>query len=489
MWLLCAATALGLGLRIAGLGQDLWLDELITLNDVGTRSPGALLSSYTSANQHALNSVLVWASIHLFGEAEWSVRLPAVLFGAATIPVMYWVGRLARFERGPALVGALLLALSYHHIWFSQNARGYTGYLLFSMLATGALVHVLGSRSARWIVLFIVASALNFLALLPSLFVFGAQAIGAGVVVWMAHRGGEGDSRRFRRVAFAFAGAAAVGILVFSPLAPEILQVLSKSAPRQGTAFQVLSLRFLREVLAGSLPGVGATWLLLFVVPGAAVAWGILLLARRAPLITGVGLGSQLLFVGASLVLGWPVYPRLFIFGLPFVILALVAMTETVAVLPPRRLARVRAAAGPLVLSLLVLGSGLLLPRLYRFPKQPFRAALAEAARLSGPDGFLVALGSGNRGFRYYARQRIELASRLSNARTLEAFEAILRDHPHDKLVLLTTLNHALRRGSPALWGAMQREWQPSITLEGTLGDGGVTIWLPRARGDSGPRR
>jgi hypothetical protein len=30
-WLLFAVTALGLGLRIAGLGQDLWIDEFITL--------------------------------------------------------------------------------------------------------------------------------------------------------------------------------------------------------------------------------------------------------------------------------------------------------------------------------------------------------------------------------------------------------------------------------------------------------------------------
>jgi mannosyltransferase len=488
-WLLLAVTALGLALRTAGLGQDLWIDEFITLNDLATRSPGDLLSSYTSANQHVLNSVLVWASIHVFGEAEWSVRLPAVLFGVATIPVMYWVGRLARFERVPALAGALLLALSYHHIWFSQNARGYTGYLLFSLLTTGALFQVLRSAGARWIVLFIVASALNFLALLTSVFVFGAQVVGAAAVLWAAHRRGESDAPRLRRVAFAFGGAAAAAILIFSPLALEILQVLSESAPRQGTAFQVLSLRFLREVLAGSFPGVGAGWILLAVIPGAAVVWGMLLLAQRTPLITGIGLGCHLLFVGASIVLGWPVYPRLFIFGLPFVILALLAMTETVAVLVPRSLQRVRAVAGSLALSLLVLGSALMLPRLYRFPKQPFRAGLAEAARLSGPDGFLIAIGSGNHGFRYYAGQRIELMSRLGTARTLEAFETILRDHPRHQLVLLTTLNRALRRQSPALWNAMQRGWQPSVRFEGTLGDGSVTIWLPRARGDSVPRR
>ena len=149
IWFLLLVTAVGIALRVAGLGQDLWIDELATLDDLRAMSPGDLVSSYTSANQHVLNSLLVWASIRIFGEAEWSVRLPALLFGVATIPAMYWLGRLARLGRGAALGGSALLALSYHHIWFSQNARGYTGYILFSLLATGALVRLLASRSAR----------------------------------------------------------------------------------------------------------------------------------------------------------------------------------------------------------------------------------------------------------------------------------------------------------------------------------------------------
>jgi hypothetical protein len=41
------------------------------------------------------------------------------------------------------------LEVSYHHVWFSQNARGYTGLLFFGLLATWLLVRALRQPTAR----------------------------------------------------------------------------------------------------------------------------------------------------------------------------------------------------------------------------------------------------------------------------------------------------------------------------------------------------
>ena len=128
--------------RSISLGADLWIDEITPIFDYGPMSMAQVIGSYLRSNNHLLNTLLMKAAIAVFGEHEWSVRLPAMLFGVATIPTLYWVGRLG-LSRIASLGAALLLAVSYHHIFFSQNARGYTAYLFFALVSTGALATTL----------------------------------------------------------------------------------------------------------------------------------------------------------------------------------------------------------------------------------------------------------------------------------------------------------------------------------------------------------
>lgn len=484
--LLSLITAIGFLLRMKGIGQDLWIDEIASLENIRGLTASQILLGYKSTNQHTLNSLLLSASMRLFGESEWSLRLTAVLFGAATVPVMYWVARLARFDRAMALLGALALALSYHHIWFSQNARGYTGYILFSLLATGALVCLLESPRRRWTVLFVVASALNFLALLPSVFVFAAQVTAAAAVLWLARRRGVPDRARVRRVATAFGLASALAAIIFTPIAREMLRVLSQDTPKQNAGYALYSLSFLREVVAGLLPNSTPLWLILAVVPAGIAIAGLVLLLRRAPVIGGVLLGAHVIFAAAISVLGWPVYPRLFTLGLPLALLALVIVVETAPQLLPARWRRAGVLPGRAVLAAaLVLGFSLMLPPLYRAPKQPYRAALAEASRLSGRDDFVVVVGVADRGIRYYKRREPDLGpAHLGYARTVEKLEEEVGGRPRDRVILLTMLHDVLRKDNPELWDVMQRDWQPAVTLRGTLRGGNLTLWMSKARAE-----
>ena len=50
------------------------------------------------------------------------------------------LGRARGLRRLPSLLAALGLAVAYHHVFFSQNARGYAPSLLFGLLASGLLV-------------------------------------------------------------------------------------------------------------------------------------------------------------------------------------------------------------------------------------------------------------------------------------------------------------------------------------------------------------
>jgi len=85
---LALITVLGAALRLYRLDTDLWIDEIGSLEYAMSVTVGELFRTFSSPNQHLVNSLLELASVRLFGEHDWSVRLPAALFGIATIPAM-----------------------------------------------------------------------------------------------------------------------------------------------------------------------------------------------------------------------------------------------------------------------------------------------------------------------------------------------------------------------------------------------------------------
>jgi uncharacterized membrane protein len=148
-----------------------------------------VLTGFVSANNHLLNTLLMKLAVAFFGEQEWAVRLPSAIFGAATIPVFCWVSRLLLSQRS-SLFAALLLSVSYHHIFYSQNLRGYSMQLFFTTLAGGLLVKGLQEdRLSIWI-LYVAAMFFNMASLLNSGFVFAAHVlIGAAALILILRRG------------------------------------------------------------------------------------------------------------------------------------------------------------------------------------------------------------------------------------------------------------------------------------------------------------
>ncbi len=128
-------TALAVLLRIPNLNSCMWLDEVLTMVRFARPSVSQILTSFPDQNQHMLYSLLAHASIRMFGEQPWALRLPSVGFGIASIWALFLVGRRLIGEK-EALFACALMTVSYHHIWFSQNARGYMGLLFFTTLAT-----------------------------------------------------------------------------------------------------------------------------------------------------------------------------------------------------------------------------------------------------------------------------------------------------------------------------------------------------------------
>ena len=68
IYLLAAITALALALRLIGVNSDLWLDEITTVQIYSQASLLHIIASYTSTNNHLLNTLLVKLAVAWAGE-------------------------------------------------------------------------------------------------------------------------------------------------------------------------------------------------------------------------------------------------------------------------------------------------------------------------------------------------------------------------------------------------------------------------------------
>ncbi|MBI3158211.1 MAG: glycosyltransferase family 39 protein [Chloroflexi bacterium] len=128
-------TLLGAGLRFSQLGaESLWYDEAMAAQHTASASLPGLLAAVAADWQQPLSYIIQFAVRLLLGEGEAALRLPSAIAGTLAIPAMYLTGR-RLFGYAEGLLGAALLAVLYHPLFYSQEARAYAWLLLFSLLA------------------------------------------------------------------------------------------------------------------------------------------------------------------------------------------------------------------------------------------------------------------------------------------------------------------------------------------------------------------
>jgi mannosyltransferase len=149
-WLVIIITLIGGGLRVLLLGnKGLWLDETFSVW-LANHNVEAMLQWIVRIDQHPpLYYLLLHYWIALKGDTPYSVRLLSALFGTATIPVIYLIGkRISGTVMG--LAAAVFLSLSLFNIYYAQETRMYTLLTFCAAVAIYALVRLLtDSRSVR----------------------------------------------------------------------------------------------------------------------------------------------------------------------------------------------------------------------------------------------------------------------------------------------------------------------------------------------------
>ncbi|HEY8665163.1 MAG TPA: glycosyltransferase family 39 protein, partial [Tepidisphaeraceae bacterium] len=336
-------------LRLIGANNEFWYDEIVTIQLYVRKPLHQALTTYI-ANNHVLNSILAHlaASLHpTQPEQPWLIRLPAILFGIFTVPAFYylvrqlWPGRIA-------LLGTLLLAVSYPHVYYTQQARGYSAFIFFAVMACGLLLRMESagaSRGASWRgAAYALCIALGAYAQLLMVFVIAGQ----GMAFLLR--------QRWRALAWLAAGCALAGVL-YLPMLAAVREYYATHKHDTGVPF--FSRAFVGE-LKPVLP-----MLILGLIFGPLVLWRMWKRNALAALVLLVPLALNIIIPAAR---GEGVHPRSLIYALPIAYLFVMEAIDWTG----RRLRW-----APVAITLLLAALNLVvLAMYYPLPKQGFQAAL-----------------------------------------------------------------------------------------------------------------
>ena len=453
-------------LRLVKLDSGLWYDEIETLVGHARLPIVDILTTYSSQNQHPFYGLLARLSMAVVGDGAFGVRLPAALLGAASIWAMFRLGELVAGAR-EGLLAALLLTVSYHHVWFSQNARGYSGLLFFALVATAALYQLLTAsspgRRAIWV--YGIAMALAAYTHLTAVFISIAHTI---VVLGFCLRHGARPGSRGRQAIGALALSAGLGLVGYLPLLGQLAGTLVGPNPYAADTAWENPLWLVVETargLASGLPGGWATLALGVVV----ATTGLVSFAKKDLTLAGLFVLPGLLTAIAVIILGHNLWPRFFFFSMGFAVAIAIRGTFAIA---SRTAGRTGEAAAVGLMVVAALGSALTVPRGWN-PKQDFEGAARFVDQTGSPNDGIATVDLTRYPYRFYLGRPWP---GLDGPADLDRLEA-----GHDRVWVLTTFPVRLATVQPEIWDRLRHGYDTAAVFPGTVGGGAVVVMKSRA--------
>ena len=468
---LASLTALAAALRIIGLNSGLWLDEILTLLQTVRRPFWTILTSFPAETQHPLFSLLARISVVMFGEHPWSLRLPAMLLGVAAVPALYFFARELTSQR-EALLGAGLMTVSYHGVWFSQDARGYTGMLLFAILCSMFLLR--GLRKPVWSnwLWYAIAAALGTYTHLTMVFVVASHAAICAWLLLFQPKQSDFKVNDWRKPAAGVALAGLFTLLLYSPILLQLHQIFGKPSHMGAVSTPVWAFwEALRGLRIGFGAGAGVGVAGIFFAVGLWSYW------RQSGVAAGVLVLPGLFTVAGALLARNTMYPRFYFFLLGFGILILVrgamrlgAMAADVVsgTSDGQQRTRRELAWGTALTAVILALSAASLLRNYQYPKQDFGSAMQFVEQQRGADEPVVMAGSIGYVYQEYYGQP------WTQVQTPADLDGV-RKQGHD-VWLLYMFPRYLDDYEPALMSEIRRDCPTTKVFKGTLGGGDVFV-------------
>lgn len=137
------------------MGRAAWSDEMWTLRNIYTSDWGTLLRVALDDYWPPLHYIILSAVSRVGSTELFWLRFPSLIFGVATIPAAYWLGRELFDDRWAALLTAALLAGMTYHVQYSQEARVYALLVLLATLSGASFYRAFWERrvSAAFVLL------------------------------------------------------------------------------------------------------------------------------------------------------------------------------------------------------------------------------------------------------------------------------------------------------------------------------------------------
>jgi len=461
---------IALALRLYGLEYGLWFDEIAAYVNYVRMPVGELITTYDSENQQFLYTLLAHACVAILGDGAWVVRLPAVIFGVGSIWAVYLLGRQLASER-EAILAAALLAVSYHHIWFSQNARGYTALLFWTVFSSWLLLRALQTCRPAWWVLYAGAVSLGVYTHVTMLFVVFAQFVVYAMTLYARRRETWPHKWAGLFLGFCFAGLLSFELYAF--VLPQLVGTIGQTTKVSAWNNPLWTIV---ELLRGMQVGVAGSIFAIVVILGLFGA-GMWDLARANSSILPLLMIPALLGIVVVTAMGHPLWPRFFFFLVGFATIILVrglmvlgGVLSTLLSLNRRRMVT---AGTALCLSVIVI-SAASVGSAYA-PKQDYRGARVFVEENRAPGDAVVTVGLATFPFKSFYKTGWDDAKSLTDLDTIRA-------HARATWVLYTMPLH-LRSYYPEIMASIESDFEPVKQFYGTLGGG--TVFVCRAAGPS----
>lgn len=463
LWLLAALLIAATVLRFIGMNDGLWFDEIRTLVGYARLPVREIIATYDSQNQHVLYSLLARGSFNIFGESAWALRLPAILLGIAGLGTVYWFGTVVA-DRRQALLATALLTFSYHHVWFSQNARGYTALLLWTLIASGVFLRMLATRGAPSLklpALYALVMALAVYTHVTAVLIVFAHALIWMVLAWQSrNRDGVGARRWLPLSAFVLAGT--LSLQLYALVLPQFMGTLEKSGMPGVTTDWKNPLWFAAEMVRGLSEGLPGG--LMGLIAGATVATaGLVSYFRQDRTIAITMVLPGAVTAAAVFAMGHNLWPRFFFFCAGFAALIAVRGTFVLAGVLGRRAGTVATA----LLVLLAAASALTVPRAWQ-PKQDYAGALSYIERERAAGDAVVTLDLATYPYEQYYRSGWTAVTSHAELERLE--------RTHGKTWVLYTFPARLSAVQPEIWDRLQRQYRTAAEFPGTVGGGDIIV-------------
>jgi 4-amino-4-deoxy-L-arabinose transferase-like glycosyltransferase len=456
--ILIIATAL----RLYQLNSGMWLDEILT-DVLYVKAPlRSIITTYESENQHFLYSLMAHISFRIFGESVWALRLPAVLFGVGSIGALYLLGREVAGVR-EALLSAALLTFSYTHIWFSQNARGYSGLLFWTVLSSWLLLRALREAQPRLWFAYSAAVALGAYTHITMLFVILGHLI---IYLWEFGRRRELSLNALRGLFLGFVFSGLFTLVLYALVLPQILGGAGREpsvvAEWKNPLWTVL------EIIKGMQISFSSG----FVALGALAVFGAGLLnyIRTRPEIVMLFVIAPVVGAAVVIALGHHLWPRFFLFAMGFAVLIVMrgAMqwaewSMRVLRWPLSRSPRM----GTALCSGLILVSAISIPFAYG-PKQDYAGALEFVQASMAPGDIVVTAGLAAFPYNNFYGKDWQEVTRV------EGLDSIRSSAKRTWLVY--TFPTVLESTSPEIMTSIARDFRVIKEFYGTVGDGTVFV-------------